>query len=406
MDYIYFLLMVLTGLLTAVPATVFLHELGHAVPMLLLSKQPVGLFIGSQGNSGRNLRLKLGRLTMHFHYNPFRWYYGCCFPPGDISIGGQMLYVATGPLVSLATFLVCWNVWKGEEPGGFYHFFLTCATIYSFYTILATAIPRRQVGHNADGQPYGNDGHNFLELIRYSLFHGPFREMNEAINNRDYQLASDLFEQYLQDGGHGRNAYRMGAYIYCHLKQYDRALALLDTIRSKHFFKTYDHQLQGTIYLAQLRLEDALPIFESLLDRNPDDSLSLNAKGYALGMLGRHEEAMQGLNRAIRLAPGFAYAYNNRGFSKILLGQLEAGLADLQKSLDLDDKNGYVFRNLGLYHLKKNEQAPALEYLEKAKAIDADMPLLDGYFQEATSMTGETNFAGEITPPLPLPTIR
>ena len=58
--------------------SIFFHEMGHAIPVLFMSKGKVSIYVGSFGNKGASLKIAIGRLDMYFKYNPFLWTRGIC----------------------------------------------------------------------------------------------------------------------------------------------------------------------------------------------------------------------------------------------------------------------------------------------------------------------------------------
>ena len=63
-----FLLVVITR-----PFTVLFHELGHAIPAMLMTKQGATVYVGSYGDKKQSFQLALGGLEIWFRYNPFKW---------------------------------------------------------------------------------------------------------------------------------------------------------------------------------------------------------------------------------------------------------------------------------------------------------------------------------------------
>ena len=63
--------------------TVTLHELGHAIPALLMTRDEVTIYIGSIGSPYNSFHLTTGRLEIYCKYNPLLWYKGCCLCSDD-----------------------------------------------------------------------------------------------------------------------------------------------------------------------------------------------------------------------------------------------------------------------------------------------------------------------------------
>jgi hypothetical protein len=72
------------------PFTVLLHELGHAITLMLLTKKGASVYVGSYGNQKQSFKIKLGSLDIWFRYNPIKWSGGLCIPKtDDISLNKQ-----------------------------------------------------------------------------------------------------------------------------------------------------------------------------------------------------------------------------------------------------------------------------------------------------------------------------
>src|SRR5258707_12881906 len=87
--------------------TVFLHELGHALPLLLLTKQNIGILLLPNRKATMYLsKGKVGRLEMAIPWNQV-WIgqvMGICILPHPERVTALSLacYVISGPIVTLA----------------------------------------------------------------------------------------------------------------------------------------------------------------------------------------------------------------------------------------------------------------------------------------------------------------
>lgn len=89
-----FLLFYLIG----IPASVLIHEIGHAVGALLFSKEKVHVYLGP-GDASNKENFRIGR--MHFHIKLA--YYGFCAVKNrnDFTKAGYVIFLAGGPLFTL-----------------------------------------------------------------------------------------------------------------------------------------------------------------------------------------------------------------------------------------------------------------------------------------------------------------
>ena len=84
-----------------------------------------------------------------------------------------------------------------------------------------------------------------------------------------------------------------------------------------------------------------------------DDSTAWHRKGIELGKLGRHDEALQAIDKALELNPDVSNAWYNRGIIFDNLGRYEEALQAYDKDLELNEKeyddchiNGGTLNNL------------------------------------------------------------
>jgi hypothetical protein len=83
------------------PFTILLHELGHAIPLMLMTKKGASVYVGSYGDKKHSLVITLGNLDIWFRYNPIKWHGGLCVPKAhEISLNKQIIYILSGAIFS------------------------------------------------------------------------------------------------------------------------------------------------------------------------------------------------------------------------------------------------------------------------------------------------------------------
>jgi superkiller protein 3 len=86
------------------------------------------------------------------------------------------------------------------------------------------------------------------------------------------------------------------------------------------------------------RYEEALQAIDKALELNPDNSYAWNNKGIALRNLGRHEEALQAYDKALELNPDYSNAWYNKGIALYNLGRHEEAQRASKKASELNMK--------------------------------------------------------------------
>lgn len=114
------------------------------------------------------------------------------------------------------------------------------------------------------------------------------------------------------------------------------------------------------------RKREAVDIYLSGIQNNPDYPDQYNDGGYTLSHLGKHDSALILLRKAIQLAPKMAEAYNNLGYAFSMMQQFDSSEVYLLKSISLNDQNETAFNNLGSTYSMMGRLPEAIQSYEKA----------------------------------------
>ncbi|MFD1000001.1 tetratricopeptide repeat protein [Ohtaekwangia kribbensis] len=383
---LYFALFMLLSfglVLVARPLTVLLHELGHAVPALFLTRQKVTVYAGSYGDSNGTVHFRIGLLEVYFKYNPFSWNTGLCSPSATSSIYSQILYTISGPIASFIIASVSCYFAFTFELHGFLKLFLIIFLGSAVFDLIFNLIPNEAPVVLQNGHITYRDGFYVKLLFNYIRFSKKYEEALGHYNQKQYQQAASLFDFMLNRGLRDRNTYRAAITSYLQTHDYKMAHQVYERLMKYHILTDDDWFNLAICYTGLGLPEKGIEAYDRALTINPNHSSSLNNKGYALILLDKFDEAIPLFDKAIELDNGFAYAYNNRGFCKINAGNLEDGLSDVTHSLQLDPENSYGYRNLGIYYLYKEEYGEALRLFNKAKDLYPETACIDQYIEDA-----------------------
>jgi tetratricopeptide (TPR) repeat protein len=365
------------------PLTVLFHELGHAVPAILLTRKKVTIYLGSHGDPKRSFKINIGLLEIFFRFNPFAWILGLCVPSAKtISINRQIIYTLTGPITSFITaFFACYFTFN-YDLHGFLKLFLIVFLGSSIFDLFINLTPIERPVKLYDGTFTHNDGYNLKRLFYYKRFTKEYTKATELYNEQRYSEAAILFNKILSKGLKDENIYRLAISSYLRDKNYEKSKELSDEFIQLGKINSDDLSNAGLSYTLLGLHEKALDLYDKSLEQNPGNKYSLNNKGYTLNLLNRYEEAIPFFDKAIEFDKDFAYPYNNRGLSKIKIGKQEEGLKDINYSLELDKDNSYGYRNLGISYFDEGEYNKALQLFTKAKELDSSTHLIDEFITE------------------------
>ncbi|WP_025740520.1 tetratricopeptide repeat protein [Aquimarina pacifica] len=384
MTFYHYLLFIAT-LAVLRPFTIFLHEMGHAIPTLLYTKEGVTIYIGSYGDPKKSLHFRIGRLEIFFKYNPLLWDYGLCVREQvDISINKGILIILMGPLFSLIIGSFCLYIGLFGSDSDSITFISMMIAISSLLDFYHNIVPDSEPITLYSGKQVHNDGQQIKTLLKYRNLPEEYDKCVEYYNNQEFVKSGELFEKIIKSGIKRDFVYRLAISSYLQIKEYDKA----DKI-NKDFLKKYKKRLtsidlynNGLIKSHKGNLEGSIIDYTESLRLDPNNVYSLNNRGYAYNLSGRYEEAIKDFNKAIELEENFAYALNNRGLSKIKLGDFDNGFIDIKKSLKVDNKNSYCYMNFGIYYFDIGEYHKALENFNIAFEMDKDTYLLSEHIEK------------------------
>ena len=113
---------------------------------------------------------------------------------------------------------------------------------------------------------------------------------------------------------------------------------------------------KGAALISLGRFEEAIESLDRAIEINPLNEVTWNNKGNALSRLGRHEEAIDCYDRALKINPNYEVAWNNKGNAYARVGRLQDALKCYDKAIMLNEdyreawiNKGYVLVKLGMY---------------------------------------------------------
>ncbi len=137
------------------------------------------------------------------------------------------------------------------------------------------------------------------------------------------------------------------------VKDFDRAIALGTRGTPGEDLPWYG---KGASLILLGRYDEALQAIDKALDLNPRNEVAWLNKGNALTKMGRLLDALRCFNAAIKVNPAYEVAWNNKGNTLARLGHYEEALACYERALEIDKdyrgawvNKGYVLTKLGRY---------------------------------------------------------
>ena len=123
-----------------------------------------------------------------------------------------------------------------------------------------------------------------------------------------------------------------------------------------------------------------------------DDIDGLMAEGVRLLEQQRYPEAMGIFDQIISRAPKFAEGYNKRATVFYLMQEFEKSIEDIHRTLEMNPVHFGALSGMGLCYLGLDEPRQALEWFERAIAVNPNMDTIQGYIQQIREFLNNQTF--------------
>jgi TolB-like protein/class 3 adenylate cyclase/Flp pilus assembly protein TadD len=238
-----------------------------------------------------------------------------------------------------------------------------------------------------------------LYLQGLALFH---RMSQEGMSN-----SIAYFEQALQHDPAFARAYAGIAMAYLQLG-YGTLLGPKDAFEKARAAAEKALELDDTVVDAQLAVANTGQIlaydqaraelaYERAVELAPSSAVAHDFFGIMyLSPMGRHEEAIAELRRAVELDPVSVLFLNDLGWVYYMAHQYDPGIEYLQRALALEPGAGDVYRGLGEIYVQKGMYDEAITALQKWVDYTNGTDYALGYLGYAYGMAGQRDKALEI----------
>jgi len=125
----------------------------------------------------------------------------------------------------------------------------------------------------------------------------------------------------------------------------------------------------GRAYSAAGNQAQAIYYLSRAIDLKPDN-ISYENRGIIYGNIGQENLALQDLNHAIAMEPGYSTTYIKRGWIFQKLNQYPAAIDDLNHAISLDPYSSDAYIQRGMCWMVQNQRQKALDDFQHALQID------------------------------------
>ncbi|ETX08991.1 tetratricopeptide repeat protein [Candidatus Entotheonella palauensis] len=127
--------------------------------------------------------------------------------------------------------------------------------------------------------------------------------------------------------------------------------------------------------------------------RSGDEAVdALLNEGIEAMQRGHYQAAVDIFTRVIEAAPHFAEGYNKRATTYYLMQRYEESIADCERTIALNPHHFGALSGAGLCHLGQRNLTKALEFFERAVAVNPNMPQIRQYIEDIKRFLRDQSF--------------
>ena len=248
--------------------------------------------------------------------------------------------------------------------------------------------------------------------------------------NKHFEAIQDFNEALRIDPDY-RDSYfaRLNAYLAA--GYYERGLADSRKLREWYPDSGLVWSLEGTFLIALHRYEEAIPVLDTAIDKepyyadrinrgmahfnlydyataktdlraaikqNPAEASAWMNLGLACAETGNYDSALLCLGKARALEPGNSYLDNNEGYVLLMQDKAEEALQLINASIAKDPENPWALRNKAIYYYQQGDLSSAMRLLQQVEEKEPGIMHVNYYLGEvyramADAATAEQYFA-------------
>lgn len=127
--------------------------------------------------------------------------------------------------------------------------------------------------------------------------------------------------------------------------------------------------------------------------RSEDEAVdALLQEGIEAMQRGNYQAAVDLFTQVIEIAPKFAEGYNKRATTYYLMQMYEESIADCERTIALNPHHFGALSGGGLCYLGQRNLSEALEWFERAVAVNPNMPQIEQYIEDIKRFLRDQSF--------------
>lgn len=352
--------------------TTLFHEMGHAIPALLFSKDKVQVYIGTYGDTKDGAAFSLGRLDIFFKFNFLAWNIGMCKHEGQATLWRNFLIILGGPIASLLIAIPLLFFLPQSESQPILHFAIFVFVAASSLDFVSNLFPYGNQMYTDTGQSIYNDGMQLLSLWKRKKLPAEYFDMEQMIRDKNFIGAIERGKPIIMNTKAKPEVYDLMIQALLAEKEFEDVITAVKLKSQYYDLVPSDYHMMGIANTKLNRFNEALKFLNQACYKEYSNGRMLLDRGYLHLQRTDPMAALDDFNAALHYDGSLLKAVVYRALALIRLDEPKEAIEDLKQVVELDPKHALAWFYLGQAHEKNKDDKLAFDAYTKAKALGSD----------------------------------
>ena len=357
--------------------TTLFHELGHALPALLFSREKVQVYIGTYGDTKHGATVSLGRLDIFFKFNFLAWNIGMCRHQGQTNAWRNFLIIVGGPIASLMIAIPLLYFLSQAQTHPLVHFAIFVFVGAALLDLVSNLFPYGNQMHTDNGKSIYNDGMQLLSLWRRGSLPEVYFEMEKLIAQKNFVSAIEIGTPIVTGAKTKPEVYDLMIHALQHEKEYEDIITATKLKSQYYELKPIDYHMMGVANTKLNRFDEALKFLNQACYKEYTNGRMLMDRGYLHLQRSDAMAALDDFNAALHFDGSLLEAVVYRALTLIRLEEPTSAIEDLKEVIKLEPNHTLAWFYLGQAHEANKEDKLAFNAYSKAKELGSNEHGLD-----------------------------
>jgi len=377
-------LIITIGLTTLLlwPVSVLLHEIGHAIPMLLFSKKSVLICVWNKEKSKKFLEFNVNRLNFKLSYDSL-FVSGYAQMIEDINLTKWKNFIINlwGPLFSI---FLCGSLFYVSIYSNVHGFLKILSVGFLINSLIELIILFRYDIYFEKPYYQFSDGANLYHSIfkNYGL-----HDVNIALYKyycQDFKAAVKLMKPIIEKGFDDFYFFHSFLISLCYNNSPSQAYKIYSLSRQKYVMSPTEKSEFGALLLLKGNPQGKELILEAFQSNTRDETILANKAFLSLSD-GNYVNAINIFTYLCGTSLYKSYASSNLLLARFLNKDLTTGLEDFDKCILEFPLEAYAVRNKGIYLFENKNYIEAINCFRTALKLDENCYQIDFYLDKCLS---------------------